>query len=145
MSTPDDPRPLLTLLTLATQRERDALVRALQAHGFDGIALPEVRLLAELKAEPRSIQALADATATTKQYCAREVTKLEEAGFVSRAASAGDRRMILVSLRARGRRLLDATRAAKHALDAAVARRLGNQEARTLRRLLARLLDEPAG
>jgi DNA-binding MarR family transcriptional regulator len=143
LSTSDDPRPLLTLLNMAAQRERDALVRALVARGFAGIGLPEVRLLAELGEEARSIKALAAATATTKQYCGREVKKLAGEGYVSMAESTGDRRVILVSLRARGRRLLDAARVAKHELDGAVARRLGGKDAHALRRLLVRLVDGP--
>lgn len=48
-------------------------------------------------------------------------------------------------LRPRGRRLLDAAGESKVELDAAIARRLGEADARTVRRLLVRLVDEPDG
>ena len=144
MSTVDDPRPLLTLLHVVLQREREAQMAALARRGFGGVTFPALRLLVELEAEARSVQALADATGTTKQFCAREVKKLEEAGYVSLERSEDDRRVTPVSLSGSGRKLLVAARAAKHELDVAVGRRLGLADARTLRRLLARLADEEA-
>jgi DNA-binding MarR family transcriptional regulator len=142
MSTNEDPRPLLTLLSLATQRERATLVAALSARGFDDIALPGARLLAALREGDASIQTLADATDTTKQFCAREVQKLATARYVRLATSKEDRRVTLVSLAPRGHDLLEASRATKRELDQTVSKKLGAQNARTLRRLLARLVDD---
>jgi DNA-binding MarR family transcriptional regulator len=142
MSSADEDQPLLTLLNAVTQRQRDALVAALTRRGFAGVALPAVRLLAELTQGARSVQALADATATTKQFCAREVKRLAQGGYVTLANSVEDRRVTLVLLTTTGRRLMAAVRQAKRELDGVIAQRLGAADARTLRRLLARL-NEP--
>jgi DNA-binding MarR family transcriptional regulator len=139
MSTHDE-RPLLTLLSLATNLERARLIDSLAAEGFDDIALPGARILGALRGGPCSIQALAEATETTKQFAGREVQKLSRARYVSVAPSAEDKRASLVQLAPRGRRLLDASHRTKHALDEAVARKLGERDAASLRRLLERLV-----
>ncbi len=138
VSNEEDP-PLLTLLSVVTQNEREALVAALERRGFHGVSLPAVRLLAELKDAPKSVQSLADATGTTKQFCAREVKRLDEAGYLEVAPSEEDRRAVVVSLGPHGRRLMAAARDIKRELDGAIVRRLGEKDARVLRTLLARL------
>lgn len=140
MSTQDD-RPLLTLLSLATNAERARLVRELADRGFDDVALAGARLIATVAAGPKSIQALAEATETTKQFTAREVRKLVAARYVATAPSPEDGRVTLVRIEPRGRKLLDASREAKRALDADAAKKLGARELSTLRKLLARLVD----
>lgn len=139
MST-DDERPLLTLLSLATNLERARLITSLTADGFDDIALPGARILGVLRAGPSSIQALAEATETTKQFAAREVQKLDRARYVTVSPSPDDKRATVVQLAPRGRRLLEASHRIKHALDQAVARKLGERDAASLRRLLERLV-----
>lgn len=141
MSTDDEP-PLLTLLAQATNLERARLVASLEGEGFDDIGLPGVRILTALRDGPRSIQALAAATDTTKQFAAREVQKLSRARYVSAAPSPDDKRSALVRLEARGKRLLEASKRMKRALDQAVARKLGEHDAASLRRLLVRLVAD---
>jgi DNA-binding MarR family transcriptional regulator len=141
MSTHDE-LPLLSLLSLATNRERARLTAALAAEGFDDIALPGARILGALRSGPQSIQALAQATDTTKQFAAREIQKLCRARYVSVSQSAEDKRVSVVRLEPRGRRLLDASHHTKHALDRAVARKLGERDAASLRRLLERLVSD---
>lgn len=136
-----DPRPLLALLSIVAQREREAMVEAMAARGFDGVSLPVVRLLDKLTEQPRSVQALAGVTGTTKQFCGREVKRLEALGYLTVKPSAEDRRVTLVSLRIRGRRLLAAMQDAKRELDATVIRRLGADDANVLRRLLSTLAE----
>ena len=142
MSSNEDARPLLTLLSLATQRQREILVKALSARGFDDIALPGARLLAALREGESSIVSLAATTGTTKQFCAREVQKLVQGAYVQAVVSAVDRRVSLVSLAQRGRALLDASGSAKKELDAAIRKQLGDAGARALRGLLVRLVDD---
>jgi DNA-binding MarR family transcriptional regulator len=141
MSSPDV-RPLLTLLSLATNLERARLLALLAAEGFDDIALPGARILGALRDGPRTIQALAEATETTKQFAAREVQKLDGARYVSVGPAPDDKRASMVQLEARGRRLLDASHRIKHSLDHAVSRKLGERDAASLRRLLVRLVTE---
>lgn len=138
---PPDDRPLLTLLSLATQCERERLVTRLSALGFADIALPGARLLASLAAGPRSIAGLAEATATTKQYTAREVAKLALARYISVGPSTEDRRERQVYLTARGRELLAASRKLKRTLDARIRRQLGTANTALLRKLLRLLIE----
>lgn len=134
-------RPLLTLLSIAAQRQRERLLVALEARGFEGIAMPEMRLLKELDHRgPSSIQALADATETTKQFCAREVKKLERGDYVVITSNEGDRRVTLVAIGPNGRRLLDVIDDVKSELDSAIEQKLGDERADELRALLERLL-----
>ncbi len=139
-----EPAPLLTLLSAVAQAERDALVAALERRGFSGVAMPAIRLIAEVAAAERSIQALADATGTTKQFCGREVARLKKQGYLAIAPSPDDKRATSVSLAARGKKLLEAVRQAKRELDAAMLRRLGAADVERLRRMLTRLVADAA-
>ena len=139
MSNHADLPPLLSLLSRATEHERRALVRELAAGGFDDIGLAGARLLARLAGGPASIQALAASNGTTKQFAAREVRKLEGAGYVSIAASKGDARARSVTLARRGGRLLEESRRVKLLLAARAKRRLGARSLATLERLLVAL------
>lgn len=135
-------RPLLTLLSIAAQRQRESLLAALEARGFEGIAMPEMRLLKELDHRgPSSIQALAVATETTKQFCAREVKKLERGGYLVITSNEGDRRVTLVAIGSNGRRLLEVINDVKSELDSVIEAKLGDESAEELRSLLERLVE----
>lgn len=133
--------PLLSLLSRATEQERRALVNELAARGFDDIGLAGARLLARLAEGAASIQLLAAAAGTTKQFAAREVRKLERAGYVSVAASQSDARAASVTLARRGSQLLEESRQIKLALTARARRRLGARDLATLERLLVALIE----
>jgi DNA-binding MarR family transcriptional regulator len=133
--------PLLSLLSRATEQERRRLVADLAQRGFDDLALAGARVLGHLQDGPLSIQALAVATATTKQFTAREVKRLEQRGYVNLSPSEADGRVTLVALTERGRALLSASTRTKVALEAQAERRLGAHELATLRRLLTRLTE----
>lgn len=137
--------PLLSLLSRATEHERRALVTELAERGFDDVGLAGARLLARLADGPTSIQELAAASGTTKQFAAREVKKLERAGYVSVAASPSDGRASSVALARRGRRLLEVSRRTKLTLAARARQRLGARDLATLERLLVALTATPSG
>lgn len=138
-------RSYLTLLSMATERQRRDLVAALRVRGFDDVNLSGARILRVLGREPKIVQALADATGTTKQFAAREVRHLAEAGYVETSPSPADGRAVLVKATRRGHRLLAASDREKRRLDAGVEARLGPRDARELRRLLARLVGPTTG
>jgi DNA-binding MarR family transcriptional regulator len=135
MSAHDD-EPFFTLLTSVANQQRDALAETLRRRGFDGIGLPGFRLVAELERGERSVQGLAAATGTTKQFCAREVHRLAEEGYLTLQSSEDDRRVTLISPSERGRRFMAAVREVKHELDSAIVKRLGASDARRFRRML---------
>ncbi|NUP12838.1 MAG: MarR family transcriptional regulator [Polyangiaceae bacterium] len=135
-------QPLLSLLNVVTQRERDALVAGLERRGFAGAALPALRLIGEVRTGARSIQALADATGTTKQFCGREAQRLHKAGYLTLQPSPDDKRVTLVSLASRGQKLLGAVADVKSELDKAIVKKLGATDAKAFRRALERLAAE---
>lgn len=135
---------MFMLLWPVLQAERRTVVAALVARGFADVSLPAVRLLHELRARPTTIQALAKAAGVTKQFCARELTKLARGGLVLVQDSLTDMRACEVSIRPDGVRALATVSAAKTALDAAMAQRLGKTDAAHLRRIVARLAPKPA-
>lgn len=135
--------PLLTLLSRATEYERQKLVKGLGERGFDDIGLAGARLLARLSGGPASIQELAAANGTTKQFAAREVKKLERSGYVALAASPSDGRATSVTLARRGTELLAESRRVKQALATRARRKLGARNLATLERLLLRLTEAP--
>jgi DNA-binding MarR family transcriptional regulator len=131
---------LLALLSDAAQSQREALLAGLRKRGVVDVTLADLRLLSELK-QPASIQTLADATSTTKQFCARQVHKLVEKGYARIDASDDDRRIALVARDKSATKLLAAAKATKLRMDADLVRRIGAGEVQALRRTLAKLID----
>lgn len=137
-----DDRPLLTLLSLATERERDRLVQSLVKQGYEDVGLAAVRMLARLADGPKSIQQLAALSAVSKQVAARTVQRLAEGGYVRVHSAREDKRRSEVSLDARGTALLAASSRAKRARDRSLATKLGGEALTALREALQRLIDD---
>lgn len=131
--------PLMTLLSRATERERRLLVSAVVGKRHAQVTLAGVRVLATVRDGEKSVQELATAISTSKQYAAREVQKLVGSGHVSVTPSAEDKRVSLVALAPRGLALLRASDRAKAERERQVEAALGVANLRTLRRLLEAL------
>jgi len=129
----------MTLLSRATERERRLLVRAVVGRGHAQVTLAGVRVLATVRDGTKSVQELARATHTSKQYAAREVQKLVDSGHVKVTPSADDKRVSLVALAPSGLALLRASDRAKAEREREVEGALGGANLRTLRRLLEAL------
>ncbi len=74
--------------------------------------------------------------------------RLEERGLVERHRDPGDRRAVLVELTEKGRELVDAAVAANTRAERGLLDGLGEREAKSLARLLQRLLarlEDPSG
>jgi DNA-binding MarR family transcriptional regulator len=70
-------------------------------------------VLSALKHGPSTVSALAEREHVSPPAITRSVVALEARGLVDRVTDPSDRRQVLVSLSARGRELLDASRTAR--------------------------------
>ena len=102
------------------------------AHGF---------LFQQLVEGPRPVGEVAENLGVTSQAISKAVRELERLGYVERAASPEDARVRLLALSARGRAVVEASRAARARLNAELAATLGEGRVRdaaeTLRSALA--------
>ena len=114
----------------------------MSALGFTDIALSGGAPVGQLGCRAAEHCGLAEATATTKQYTAREVAKLALAQYISVGPSMEDRRERQVFLAPRGRELLAASRKIKRTLDARIRRQLGTANTALLRKLLRLLIED---
>ena len=89
----------------------------------------------------RRLSDLATIADMTKQAMGEYVADLAADGYVRLSTDPNDRRAKLVSLTAQGRRASDRARAILAAVEALWVERLGERDAATLERLLARIAD----
>ncbi len=121
--------PELTIVELSqalAAQTRNILTDAMIARGYDGICMPEARLIWEASVGTLNIQQLAERTGTTKQFCAREVAKLRDGGYLDTKSDVGDKRAVRVTLTTRGEKLLGDLREEKLKLEAEMRARIGN-------------------
>jgi DNA-binding MarR family transcriptional regulator len=117
---------IVELSQLLANQTRKALTDAMIARGYDGICMPEARLIWEVAASTPNIQQLAERTGTTKQFCAREVAKLREAGYLATEIDPGDKRAVRVGLTEKGENLMRDLREEKLGLEAEMRARVGS-------------------
>jgi DNA-binding MarR family transcriptional regulator len=90
------------------------------AHGF---------LIQQLVEGPRPVGEIAENLGVTSQAVSKSVRELEALGYVDRASDPADGRVRRVALTERGKAMLEATRAARAALNAELAETLGAERA----------------
>ncbi|WP_051332226.1 MarR family winged helix-turn-helix transcriptional regulator [Cucumibacter marinus] len=115
------------------------LLAGMAARGYDGLTMPDIRLCHACHDGPHPVKTLAERLGVTKQFCAREVAKLSELGFVETETDPADRRALKVVLSAKGRELLEAIKAEKQAIDDRMSDRIGPERAAALADALAAL------
>ena len=102
------------------------------AHGF---------LIQQLVEGPRPVGEIAENLAVTSQAVSKSVRELEALGYVDRSSDPADGRVRRVALTDKGRAMLEATRAARAALNAELAAALGAERAETAAATLKAALD----
>lgn len=137
----DDPTPLpdfdlygFTPYRLAVAAKRTSEELARQYRDRFGISIPEWRVLVHLahsgKVSVRDIEAR---VAMEKYEVSRAAKRLREAGLIERKENAQDRRLVVLSLTAKGRRmmaeLLPMARAHQAELEARLGKAFGELEA----------------
>ncbi|EIE51298.1 MarR family transcriptional regulator [Salipiger aestuarii] len=126
------------LLTLAAESQSDVFSR--NYRDLYGMLRTEWRVLYHLgRYGELSAREISERARIHKTKVSRAVRALEEKRFLARVTSDTDRRSERLSLRAPGRAAFDVLSQAARDYEAALERRLGKRDARTLRRLLKRL------
>lgn len=104
-----------------------------------GLSVAEWRVLAHLSgAGAVSVREIHDRADLDKSRVSRAAARLEERGYVTKAADPGDRRLVALTLTAKGRTLIEEITPVAQAFEADVMERLG-AEARAFREGLDRL------
>jgi len=136
---PDRP-PLARLFAIAYRTLIDGLHEALQERGWYDVRPAFGFVLLAAADGPTTATDLATLMGTTKQAASKLVDTMEDAGYVARTVDGPDARRRLVSLTARGRKLLDAVEQIYADLEAGWADVVGAGAVERLRRDLVRIL-----
>lgn len=105
-----------------------------------GITVPEWRVIAHLsQADAVSVREIHARVEMDKSKVSRAASRLEAAGYVSKKTHPGDRRLIELSLTAKGRAVIDQLTPEAHAFEAEVMAALG-KDAGVFRDAIERLL-----
>lgn len=132
---------LFELVQFASVETRKAMEAAFAERGYPDLTAADARLIWESSTGKHNVQQLADRMGTTKQYCAREVAKLRDAGFLATQSDADDKRAVRVELTESGRELLVELRAEKLRLEDEMRARIGDSAYETTRAALGTLLE----
>jgi DNA-binding MarR family transcriptional regulator len=117
-------------------------IEKLRQRGHDRLGLAHTGLLAHLDGRPTRITTLAERAALTKQAAGQIILDLEAQGYVERAVDPADRRAMLVTFTAAGRRFLRDAAEIKREIEAEYAAILGAERLRNLRAALETLLRD---
>ena len=113
-----------------SQSALDELVDAMIARGYGGICMPDVKLCWACSDGSYTVAELAARLGVTKQFCAREVAKLRESGFLDVSPSPNDARALAVRLSAKGHKLLNDIAKEKARLENKLAGEIGEERMR---------------
>jgi len=128
----------LAILLREPFRAMEALLAArLAERGHDAVRPPHGAVLQYLDDAGTRVSVLAERAAVTKQSMAELVSHLEAHGYVERLPDPADRRAKLVRATPRGRDVFAIARETVAEVEARVTERLGEEDMRRLRELLA--------
>jgi DNA-binding MarR family transcriptional regulator len=106
----------LDLVATTLLRRSSLLMRLLTSFGARELSRTEAGLLLTILDGPRRITELAETEALAQPTVTKVVDKLEQRGLVARERSAGDGRVVLVSISPEGRQQVEASRIQVQAL-----------------------------
>jgi DNA-binding MarR family transcriptional regulator len=117
---------------MSTSRVLVAVAARALAHVGGDLTLPQFRMLAVLAEGPQTIAQLASQLDVHGSTATRMCSRLESKQLVAKRPSPEDRREVLVTLRARGARVVDAVARRRRAEIAAVVANLSDAQRRAL-------------
>jgi DNA-binding MarR family transcriptional regulator len=136
---------LATLAWLAGVSANEHLLQRTRAGGHSQIRNSHGYVFQHLIGGPRAIGELASLLGVTQQAASKVVAELTELGYVERRSDAIDSRVRRVALTARGRAVIERSRAARSKLEAELVAELGTRAVATARRTLLALLARIGG
>jgi DNA-binding MarR family transcriptional regulator len=111
-----------------------------------GLKLRQMMLLSYLRAgAPALQQQLCESLWMDPNNCVLLLNELEEMGYVERRRDPTDRRRHVVDITSDGQRALERAEQAQESLEDEILSGLSDEERSTLRSLLRRALEQPAG
>jgi len=131
------PENLAILLREPFRAMEALLVARLAERGHGAVRPPHGAVLQYLDDAGTRVSVLAERAAVTKQSMAELVAHLEAHGYVERLPDPADRRAKLVRATPRGREVFAIARETVAEVEVRVAERLGEEDMRRLRELLA--------
>jgi DNA-binding MarR family transcriptional regulator len=123
----------------------DAVQAALEAGGHRGVRFSHGFVIQHLVDGPRPIGDLARRMGVTQQAASKVVAELEGLGYLARKPDGDDGRVTRVTLSARGKALVAASRRIRERLVERLDARCGARAIAAARRVLAAALDELGG
>jgi DNA-binding MarR family transcriptional regulator len=117
------------------------LLAELAAAGFDDITIAQGRIAARIGPAGTRLTDLAEQALVTKQTAGHLVDQLERAGYVRRMPDPTDGRARLVTMAARGQRVVEVARRVEAQVEAEWTAHLGQETTAQLRAALERLRE----
>lgn len=135
-----DEKPIGLLINILAERfEQEFLWRLTRSKEFSAITMAEHRILKNLAHGSSNSSAVAARMGVTKQAVSKAIAALRRKGFVVVKPMAQDKRAQILTLTAKGSRLVTHGVQIARELDQLVAAHLGDEELGQLRRLLLQL------
>ncbi len=131
--------PFVLIQALATMG-RSALLERMERLGHSGLGMPDIKLLWCLGHEPINVQQAAEMMGTTKQFAARTVAKLRDAGLVDVKTYANDRRASAITATRKGADMIAIVARERDAIEQEWLSRLGRDDWARMTTALAALL-----
>lgn len=135
----DPDSPFVLIQALATMG-RSSLLQRLERRGHSGVGMPDIKLLWCLGDEPINVQQAAEMMGTTKQFAARTVTRLRDAGLVDVKTYPHDRRASAITATPKGADLIAVVARERDAIEQEWLVRLGQDKLAGMSEALASLL-----
>ena len=133
------PVRLNMLLQVLSNHLRDSLLENMKSQGFEGLRTNFGQILGAISREPRRIQYIASIVGISKQAAAMIAIDFEALGYINREPDPDDKRQIILSLSAKGERLVEESIASVRALENQVRVLLGDEAYQALESTLADL------
>ncbi|WP_226995819.1 MarR family winged helix-turn-helix transcriptional regulator [Gordonia phthalatica] len=126
-------------MSIASRHAETRIIEAVRAAGFDGLTVAQARLMAGMEEGGSRISTLADRAQITKQTATVLVDRLEDAGYVVRAADPQDGRVRLVKFTDKALVMIPAARAEEERIECEWSECLGDGEFAALKTALEKL------
>lgn len=131
------------LFQRAARAYSDLALAKLTQRGHQGLTLFHTTLIAHLDLDGTQISALAERAGVTKQAMGQAANELEARQYIARIPDPKDKRAVLIQFTDLGFKFLEDAYQVKLEIEAVYLDLLGEEDFKTLQRLLARIVEAP--